>query len=413
MIITEIAEPKSKQILAENWQILSEIAQELDRLILESNLTQSEIIKIFKDAEELAMSDENKSKNATLLGKVGNGGKKLGKAAVNGLRAFESDDHIIRTVSESKAHSDITLAILKEDEIYEKGMWDDIKNKAKNVTKNLGNKITYDKLHKEWSKHGQPTAEDDIRALLYLSGLSKENIDQLISSATSDDSDSDDSSSTDGDNGNDSKESNASSEPAGEKNITSEIQTKLNVLMTKVANGQEKEAADSLIAILKAMKTLEDAGVSQDALNANWQAIMTQVVPNSNASEDLTNQVGAKVKGKVSNHANNGDTTDASDIKLDKPPSNVKEMMAGYKAWLIKRKKSNPANADAKVDNNRDDLKTFGVYLKELGDAQQIDLNRLSEIANKIGGYNPGTTITSGINDEVMDKALEQYFQQK
>ena len=73
-------------------------------------------------------------------------------------------------LSESTIATLFTLVQIKNRQFNE-GMWDNIKNKAATVGKNLTTKVTADKLNSAWTKAGSPTDSDAVAQILQSAGV--------------------------------------------------------------------------------------------------------------------------------------------------------------------------------------------------------------------------------------------------
>jgi len=74
------------------------------------------------------------------------------------------------TLSESQIATLFTLVQIKNRQFNE-GMWDDIKNKAATVGKNLTTKVTADKLNSAWKKAGSPTDSEAVSQVIQGAGV--------------------------------------------------------------------------------------------------------------------------------------------------------------------------------------------------------------------------------------------------
>ena len=74
------------------------------------------------------------------------------------------------TLSESQIATLFTLIQIKNRQFNE-GMWDNIKNKAATVGKNLTTKITADKLNSAWKKAGSPTDSEQVSQVIQGAGV--------------------------------------------------------------------------------------------------------------------------------------------------------------------------------------------------------------------------------------------------
>jgi hypothetical protein len=74
------------------------------------------------------------------------------------------------TLSESQIATLFTLIQIKNRQFNE-GMWDNIKNKAATVGKNLTTKVTADKLNSAWTKAGSPTDSEQVSQVIQGAGV--------------------------------------------------------------------------------------------------------------------------------------------------------------------------------------------------------------------------------------------------
>jgi hypothetical protein len=74
------------------------------------------------------------------------------------------------TLSENQIATLFTLIQIKNRQFNE-GMWDNIKNKAATVGKNLTTKVTADKLNTAWTKAGSPTDSEQVSQVIQGAGV--------------------------------------------------------------------------------------------------------------------------------------------------------------------------------------------------------------------------------------------------
>jgi hypothetical protein len=74
------------------------------------------------------------------------------------------------TLSENQIATLFTLIQIKNRQFNE-GMWDNIKNKAATVGKNLTTKVTADKLNSAWTKAGSPTDSEQVSQVIQGAGV--------------------------------------------------------------------------------------------------------------------------------------------------------------------------------------------------------------------------------------------------
>jgi hypothetical protein len=74
------------------------------------------------------------------------------------------------SLSESQIATLFTLIQIKNRQFNE-GMWDNIKNKAATVGKNLTTKVTADKLNSAWTKAGSPTDSEAVAQVIQGAGV--------------------------------------------------------------------------------------------------------------------------------------------------------------------------------------------------------------------------------------------------
>jgi hypothetical protein len=74
------------------------------------------------------------------------------------------------TLSENQIATLFTLIQIKHRQFNE-GMWDNIKNKAATVGKNLTTKVTADKLNSAWTKAGSPTDSELVSQVIQGAGV--------------------------------------------------------------------------------------------------------------------------------------------------------------------------------------------------------------------------------------------------
>jgi len=151
-------------------QSLSPAAQQLANAIDAGKpITQSSINALQSQLDKLGSMGVNAMSNpdgtASALGMQYSAYQDLLNKAISAGAVKESI-----ALSESQIATLFTLIQIKHRQFNE-GMWDNIKNKAATVGKNLTTKVTADKLNSAWKKAGSPTDSEQVSQVIQGAGV--------------------------------------------------------------------------------------------------------------------------------------------------------------------------------------------------------------------------------------------------